>query len=167
MKTPKKPNTDGDVEFQGGTEASSDSLPEEWWFHRPVGHTLPLKKTWAAATFVRLNYRLTTKPFRARTGTQPMATVERASRFKMNVPLAIAAAIAVAGVAGLLLVDHGPWNRPVVQRPAAVQYSDTAAAAKAAGGTVTETNPKSALEPPAPGPKPVQPAVPDQPPSRP
>ena len=83
---------------------------------------------------------------------------------KSFVPVAIAAAVALIGLALLLLlVDHGPWTRPVVKAPAAIPHSDTAAAAQAAGATVTPADPKPAIEPVAPGPKPVQPAAPNQP----
>lgn len=74
-------------------------------------------------------------------------------------PLAIALAVAVLGVLAMLVVDHGPWNKPIV-RTAEVDYSTTDAAARAVGAKVTPTLPKSALEPEAPGPKPAQPANP-------
>ena len=82
---------------------------------------------------------------------------------KTFVPVGIAAAVAVIGLALLLLVDHGPWTRPAVKAPAAIPHSDTAAAAQAAGASVTPTDPKPAIEPVAPGPKPVQPAAPNHP----
>jgi hypothetical protein len=72
-------------------------------------------------------------------------------------PLAVAMAIAVFGLVAMLLVDHGPWNRPHL-RTALVNYGTTSAAAKAAGARVTPTAPKRAIEPEAPGPKPAQPA---------
>ena len=74
----------------------------------------------------------------------------------------IATAVAAIGLAMLLLIDHGPWNKPKVQNETMIQYGTTAAAAAAAGATVTATAPKPDLEPVAPGPKPVQPAIPDQ-----
>ena len=83
-----------------------------------------------------------------------------ASYLKLHPAFLIAAAVAAGGMAGLLLVDHGPWNRPAVEKPAAVQETSTAEAAKAAGATVTPTDPKPVLEPASPGPKPVQPAAP-------
>ena len=43
-----------------------------------------------------------------------------------------------------------------------IQYGTTADAADAAGTTVTSTPPKLQLEPTAPGPKPVAPAIPDE-----
>jgi hypothetical protein len=41
-----------------------------------------------------------------------MSTAD-APKIRLTIPMAIALAISVAGIAGLLLVDHGPWNRPV------------------------------------------------------
>jgi hypothetical protein len=90
-----------------------------------------------------------------------MSAAENAPKRKMNTALAIAIAVAVGGVVALLLVHHGPWNRPVVASPAVVRNTDTAAAAKAAGAIITPTDPKPAIEPTATGPKPAQPAVPD------
>jgi hypothetical protein len=77
----------------------------------------------------------------------------------MRGPVMIAAAVAVFGVIAMLVVDHGPWNRPHVQG-AEVDYTTTGAAARAVGATVTPTPPKPELEPVAPGPKPAQPANP-------
>jgi hypothetical protein len=71
-------------------------------------------------------------------------------------------AIAGIGLTALLLVDHGPWSKPQVQSAQMVSYGNTAEAAKAAGATITPTPPKDPLEPTAPGPKPTQPAIPDQ-----
>lgn len=78
------------------------------------------------------------------------------------VPATIAVAIAAIGLLALLLVDHGPWNKPQVQTETMIQYGTTAAAANAAGATVTQTAPKIELEPTAPGPKPVAPAIPNE-----
>ena len=75
-------------------------------------------------------------------------------------PVVIALAVATFGVLGMLIVDHGPWNRPRVQTAEIVNYTTTGAAARAVGATVTPTPPKLELEPVAPGPKPVQPANP-------
>jgi hypothetical protein len=88
-----------------------------------------------------------------------MSTAD-ASKIRLTIPMAIALAVSIAGTVGLLLVDHGPWNRPVVEAPATAPYSDTAAAAKAAGATVTPTDLKPTIEPETPGPKPIQPATP-------
>jgi len=74
-------------------------------------------------------------------------------------PVVYVAAIAVFGLLSMLIVDHGPWNRPHVQT-AEAHYATTKAAARAAGATVTPTLPKPAIEPVAPVPMPVQPANP-------
>jgi hypothetical protein len=78
------------------------------------------------------------------------------------VPLTIAMAVAVIGLVGLLLVNHGPWNKPNVKNETMVQYGTTAGAAAAAGAAVSPTAQKPELEPAVPGPKPVQPAIPNQ-----
>jgi len=88
-----------------------------------------------------------------------MARKDTHSRFT---PIIISAMVAVIGLVGLLLVDHGPWNKPKVKNETMIQYGTTAAAAAAVGAAVTPTAPKPQLEPVAPGPKPVQPAIPDQ-----
>jgi hypothetical protein len=72
-------------------------------------------------------------------------------------PIGIAVAIAIAGILILLIANHGPWNKPHVQIGGS---STTAEAAQSAGATVTATEPKLALEPDPPGPKPAQPANP-------
>src|SRR3954469_3584259 len=78
-------------------------------------------------------------------------------------PLLVAIAMAVLGVLGLLIVDHGPWNKPKVQTAEVANYATTGEAARAAGATVVPTEPKARLEPVAPGPKPVHPASPETP----
>jgi hypothetical protein len=78
---------------------------------------------------------------------------------RIHTPLLAAMIIAALGVAGILVVDHGPWNKPHLQT-AEVHYPSTKAAAAAVGATVTPTDPKPALEPDVPGPKPVAPANP-------
>jgi hypothetical protein len=77
-------------------------------------------------------------------------------------PVAYAVAVAVFGLLSMLIVDHGPWNRPHVQT-AEAHYATTSAAARAAGAKVTPTMPKPGLEPVVPGPKPVQSANPATP----
>jgi hypothetical protein len=67
--------------------------------------------------------------------------------------------VAAVGLISLLLVDHGPWNRPHAVGSETV-YTTTAAAAHAVGARVIPTTPKPPLEPVAPGPKPAQPANP-------
>jgi hypothetical protein len=78
-------------------------------------------------------------------------------------PLMIAIVIAVLGIFGMLIVDHGPWNKPKVHTAAVANYSTTGEAAREAGATVMPTEPKPRLEPDAPGPKPVHPANPAAP----
>jgi hypothetical protein len=75
-------------------------------------------------------------------------------------PLVIAIVAAVLGLCSMLIFDHGLWDRRV-ESPLVVRYESTADAAKGAGATVTPTTPKPALEPAAPGPKRVQPAIPE------
>ncbi|QOZ27341.1 hypothetical protein [Bradyrhizobium sp. CCBAU 51753] len=78
-------------------------------------------------------------------------------------PLVVAAVVAALGVLGMLIVDHGPWNKPKLQPAAHANYSTTGEAARAAGATVLPTEPKAPLEPDPPGPKPVHPANPNAP----
>jgi hypothetical protein len=76
-------------------------------------------------------------------------------------PVAIAAAVAAFGLLALLLVNHGPWNRPRVQDHEAMPHENTAGAAQAAGATVTPAEPRLDVEPTPPGPKPAHPAAPN------
>jgi hypothetical protein len=76
---------------------------------------------------------------------------------RIHAPLAVAMAVAVFGIVAMLLVDHGPWNKPHL-RTSLINYGTTNAAAQAVGATVTPTTPKAAIEPEAPGPKRAQPA---------
>ena len=78
-------------------------------------------------------------------------------------PLLVAAVVAILGVLGMLIVDHGPWNKPNVQRAASANYSTTGEAARAAGAKVMPTEPKAPIEPVPPGPKPAHPANPNTP----
>ncbi|WP_347336296.1 MULTISPECIES: hypothetical protein [Bradyrhizobium] len=75
-------------------------------------------------------------------------------------PLLVAAVVAILGVLGMLVVDHGPWSKPKVQPAASANYSTTGEAARAAGANVMPTEPKAPIEPAPPGPKPAQPANP-------
>lgn len=75
-------------------------------------------------------------------------------------PLLVAVAIAVLGVLGMLIVDHGPWNKPKVQTIAMAPDSTLGEAARGAGVMVMPSEPKPRLEPDPPGPKPVHPANP-------
>ena len=78
-------------------------------------------------------------------------------------PPVIALAFAIFGVLAMLIVEHGPWNRPKVQTGDIVNYTTTGDAARATGATVTPTAPKSLIEPVTPGPKPAQPVNPATP----
>src|ERR1700712_2435309 len=78
-----------------------------------------------------------------------------------GMPLLFAITIAVMGALGLLIVDHGSWNKPKVQTAEMAHSSTTGEAARAVGATVVPTEPKAQLEPDAPGPKPVHPANPE------
>lgn len=77
-----------------------------------------------------------------------------------GVPLLVAAVVAIFGVFGMLIVDHGPWSRPKVQPAASANYSTTGEAARAAGAKVLPSEPRAPIEPVPPGPKPAQPANP-------
>jgi hypothetical protein len=81
------------------------------------------------------------------------------SRF---LPIIIAMAVAMLGLIGLLLVNHGPWTKPTVQNETMIQHGTTAGSAAAVGAAVTPTEQKPEIEPAVPGPKPVAPAIPDQ-----
>jgi hypothetical protein len=89
-------------------------------------------------------------------------TVETEDGRRSVWPLLITIAVAVFGVCSMLIVDHGLWNRRPVPNPKMAHYATTEDAAKAVGATVTHTTPKPAIEPVPAGPKPVQPAIPDQ-----
>jgi len=75
-------------------------------------------------------------------------------------PLLVAIAIAVFGVFGIVIVDHGPWSKPKVQPAVITNYSTTGEAARAAGAKVTPTEPTLQIEPDPPGPNPVHPVNP-------
>jgi hypothetical protein len=77
-------------------------------------------------------------------------------------PVIIATVVAVVGFAGLLLVNHGPWNKPNVKDQTMIQHGTTTGSAAAVGAAVAPTEQKPELEPVVPGPKPVAPATPDQ-----
>ena len=77
-----------------------------------------------------------------------------------NAPLKIAIAVAVLGVLGMLIVDHGPWSKPKVQPAFMASYSSTGEAARAVGAKVIPTEPKLQVEPEPPVPKPVHPVNP-------
>lgn len=75
-------------------------------------------------------------------------------------PVMVALAVAIFGVLAMLIVDHGPRNRPNVQTAEVANHKTTGEAARTAGAVVAPTEPGPALEPEPPGPKPVQPANP-------
>jgi hypothetical protein len=75
-------------------------------------------------------------------------------------PLKVAIAVAVLGVLGMLIVDHGPWSRPKVEPALVASYGSTGEAARAAGAQVLPTEPKLRVEPEPPMPKPVHPVNP-------
>lgn len=75
-------------------------------------------------------------------------------------PLKVAIAVAVLGVMGMLIVDHGPWNKPKMQPASMASYGSTGEAARAAGAKVMPTEPKLQVEPEPPMPKPVHPINP-------
>jgi len=78
-------------------------------------------------------------------------------------PLVVAIAVAILGVLGMLIVDHGPWNKPHVKTAVVANSTTTGDAARDAGAMVMPTEPMRPLEPDAPGPKPVHPANPPPP----
>ena len=88
-------------------------------------------------------------------------TEDRLSR-PGGAPLKVAMSVAALGVLGMLIVDHGPWNKPKVQPAFMTNYSSTEAA-RAAGAKVlpTESESKLQVEPEPPMPKPVHPVKPD------
>jgi hypothetical protein len=85
------------------------------------------------------------------------------SQPRLEGALVVAIAVAVFGMLAMLIVDHGPWNRPHVQTAEVANYKTTGEAARAAGAIVTPTAPKPVLEPKPPGPKPAQPTNPATP----
>jgi len=68
-------------------------------------------------------------------------------------PGVIALIVAGVTIAAMLIVDHGPWNRPKTQSAHVAMYATTGEAARAAGAAVLPTTPRSPVEPARPGPK--------------
>jgi hypothetical protein len=87
---------------------------------------------------------------------QARSNGEKRSPRKVGNPAVVAAAVAVAGVVAMMVVDHGPWSRPHTETAEIADHMTTGEAARAAGATVTATAPKSEVEPVAPGPKRAQ-----------
>ncbi|MGC5231072.1 hypothetical protein, partial [Klebsiella pneumoniae] len=56
-----------------------------------------------------------------------------------GMPLVVAMAVAILGVLGMLIVDHGSWNKPKVQTAAMAHYGTTGEAARAAGAIIVPT----------------------------
>jgi hypothetical protein len=75
-------------------------------------------------------------------------------------PVWVALAVAVLGIAAMLVVDHGPWAHPHAQDARVATYQTTGDAARSAGAAVRPTDPKSAIEPEPPGPKQAEPPNP-------
>ncbi len=84
---------------------------------------------------------------------------DRSSRHG-GAPLKAAIVVAVLGALAMLVVDHGPWNKPKAQPAHMANYSTTGEAARAAGASVMPTEPKLQVEPEPPMPKPVNPVNP-------
>jgi len=85
---------------------------------------------------------------------------EHSTKWMLGRPVVIAIAVAAFGVLGMVLVDHGPWSRPQPQSAELANYKTTGEAARAAGATVTPTEPGKGPEPVVPGPKPAEPPAP-------
>ena len=60
-------------------------------------------------------------------------------------PLAVAIAVAALGILGMLIVDHGPWNKPQVKTAMVANTTTTGDAARDAGATVMPTDPNPGL----------------------
>jgi hypothetical protein len=75
-------------------------------------------------------------------------------------PVWVALAVAVFGIAAMLVVDHGPWAHPHAQDARVATYQTTGEAARSAGAAVHPTDPKGAIEPEPPGPKQAEPPNP-------
>jgi hypothetical protein len=72
-------------------------------------------------------------------------------------------AVAALGLLGMLIVDHGPWNKPKVQPAFMASYSSTGDAVRAVGAQVMPTEQKLQVEPEPPVPKPIHPVNPTPP----
>ncbi len=70
-------------------------------------------------------------------------------------------AIAFVCAAVLFVQVRDRWNSPEVKTAAEAQYTTTGQAARQAGARISQSEPKSAVEPDPPGPKPAQPAQPN------
>ena len=70
-------------------------------------------------------------------------------------------AIALACAVVLFMQVRDRWNSPEVKTAAEAQYTTTGQAARQAGARISQSEPKPAVEPDPPGPKPAQPANPN------
>ena len=95
--------------------------------------------------------------------TQDHSNDEKHSTRKLGSPVIVAAAVAVLGVVAMAVVDHGPWSRPHMEAAEVANHGSMGEAARAAGATVTPTEPKLDVEPVVPGPKRAQPVRPGAP----
>ena len=91
--------------------------------------------------------------------TEGLSTKQHSQRHG-GTPLVVTSAVAAFGVLAMLIVDHGPWNKPKMKPTEIATYSNTGEAARAAGATITPTEPRLATEPLPAGPKPVNPVNP-------
>ena len=57
--------------------------------------------------------------------TQDHSTGEKRSRRKLGSPVVVAAAVAVAGVLAMIVVDHGPWSRPHTETAEVADHRNT------------------------------------------
>jgi hypothetical protein len=107
-----------------------------WWFQYRYA-----QNAWALVPQARQIVRwfdgiLSPPGFDFARGNQPVAlngdrTFERNHPSRSGgAPLLVAIAIAVLGVLGILIVDHGPWSKPKVQPSVIANYSTTGEAAR-------------------------------------
>jgi Flp pilus assembly protein CpaB len=73
--------------------------------------------------------------------------------------ISLAIALICAGALALLVRDR--WNRPEIKTAAEARYTTTGQVARSVGARISQTDPKLAVEPAPPGPKPAQPANPN------
>jgi hypothetical protein len=151
-------------DLDAGTKSAGRAFPamagsgtEEWFPKTGSGGRL------RHGTFTLAAICFTRGKFKANLMNADLSNNEARFRRKAGSPVACALAVAVFGLLSMLIVDHGPWNRPHVQAAEEAHYATTGAAARAAGAMVTPTMPKSALEPAPLVPKPIQPANPATP----
>lgn len=76
-------------------------------------------------------------------------------------PLKVALGIAMVSVVSLTMLVRDRWHNPEVKSTQEARYTETGAAARAAGAQILPTDPKLSVEPVPPGPKQAQPASPN------